>query len=307
MSTNAPHAPGEFGEPPAPAPGTSFNRGTTVNRAVDYGRKALKALASLRLTVVLFTFGMLLIFFGTLAQIDFGIWSVVEKYFYSWVVWVPTDLIHKFLNVFWKEAYPDGAAEWKGSFPFPAGKMIGWLMLFNLLAAHALRFRLSWKRAGIFLIHGGLILLFVGEFITREHAVEQRMTVPQGKRVNYTEDARFVEYAFIDRSDPNHDTVVTIPEHMLKQKGRIAHPDLPVDVEVVGDFMINSELIDLFNPDRSKPSGTNPADRGQGRRWQASPRREVSGLDEQKNNFRPCTCGSTRRAPTRSSAPTSAR
>ena len=73
------------------------------------------------------------------------------------------------------------------------------------------------SRLGIFLIHGGLILLFVGEFITREHAIEQRMTIPQDQSVNYTEDARYIEYAFIDKSDPNHDTVVTIPERMLKK------------------------------------------------------------------------------------------
>src|SRR5439155_144835 len=129
-----------------------------------------------RRSIVLFVFGMLLIFFGTLAQIDFGIWSVVDKYFYSYVVWVPTDLFHKFLSVFWTDAYPVDTATtpwktWGGSFPLPGGKLLGWLMLFNLLAAHALRFRLTWKRAGVILIHSGLILLLVGEFITREHAV----------------------------------------------------------------------------------------------------------------------------------------
>jgi ABC-type transport system involved in cytochrome c biogenesis permease subunit len=273
MSTNAPHAPGEFGEPPARTPGTGC-------RVTYCALKALKALASLQLTVVLFVFGMLLIFFGTLAQIDYGIWTVVDKYFYSWAVLVPTDLIHKFLNVFWKEMFPDGESAWSGSFPLPGGKMIGLAMLINLLAAHALRFRLTWKRLGIFLIHGGLILLFVGEFITREHAIEQRMTIEQGKSTNYTEDARHVEYVFIDRSDPHHDTEVTIPEHVLQNpRGRITHPDLPVDVEVVGAFMINAM------PERPRPDLPNPADSGLGKQWVVTAQKEVSGLDEQKNNF----------------------
>src|SRR5262245_46119364 len=147
----------------------------TQTSPLFYARKALKALASLQLTVVLFSLGILLIFFGTLAQIDFGIWTVVDKYFWSWVVWVPFDLFHKFGTVFWKEQFTAGES-WSGSFPFPAGKLIGLAMVINLLAAHALRFRISWKRSGILLIHSGLLCLFLGEFITREYAIEQRMT-----------------------------------------------------------------------------------------------------------------------------------
>jgi ABC-type transport system involved in cytochrome c biogenesis permease subunit len=189
------------------------------------------------------------------------------------VVWVPFELIHKFLGVFWKEAFPTGESAWAGSFPFPAGQLVGGAMLINLLAAHAMRFRLSWKRSGIFLIHGGLLLLFVGEFITREYAVEQRMTIDEGKSVNYAEDVRHVELAFSDRSDPNANTVVTVPQHMLqKPKGRITHPDLPVDVEVV-EYMTNSAL------ERAKSGGANPADSGLGKMWTASKRAEVSGVD----------------------------
>ena len=129
MSTNAPHTPGEFGEPPV-------RTGPTYG-PLYYVRKGLKALASLQLTVVLFVLGMLLIFFGTMAQIDNGIWTVVDKYFYSMVVWVPFELFHKFLTVFWKEQFPANESAWGGTFPFPAGQLIGGAMLVNLLAAHA--------------------------------------------------------------------------------------------------------------------------------------------------------------------------
>ena len=89
MSTTLPHAPGEFGEPPV-RPATGSGRGPGY-----YAFKALKAVASLQLTVGLFALSLLLIFFGTLAQLDFGIWTVVDQYFYSLIVWVPFDLIHK--------------------------------------------------------------------------------------------------------------------------------------------------------------------------------------------------------------------
>ena len=168
--------------------------------------KGLKALASLQLTVVLFAFSILLVFFGTLAQVDNGIWTVVDKYFYSLVVMVPLDLLHKFAQVFLSELFLKDTAPWSGSFPLPGGKLLGGLMLTNLLAAHALRFKLSWKRIGILFIHSGIILLFVGEFITREYAIEQRMTIDEGAAVGFAEDSRDYQVAFVDKSDANADS-----------------------------------------------------------------------------------------------------
>ena len=41
-----------------------------------------------------------LIFFGTLAQIDSGIWTVVNEYFRSAMVWIPLQLLVKFGQIF---------------------------------------------------------------------------------------------------------------------------------------------------------------------------------------------------------------
>jgi ResB-like family len=269
MSTEPiPHAAGEHGEP-APRAAGPGSLGSVV-------RKVLKPIASLQLTVVLFVLSLGLVFFGTLAQIDNGIWTVVDKYFWSWGVWVPNEIFYKFLSVFWKEAAPPsptGEVTWPGGFPFPAGKLLGALMLLNLLAAHALRFRLSWKRTGIFLIHFGLILLFVGELVTREFAVEQRMTIDEGRSVSYAEDSRYVELALVDGSDPKQDRVAVVPQALLARgAGRITDERLPIDIEVL-EFMPNSALVPV------KPGGTNTADRGIGTGAVAEPRAEVSGVD----------------------------
>jgi ABC-type transport system involved in cytochrome c biogenesis permease subunit len=269
MSANGPHAPGEFGEPPAPARGSGTELGWLASRA-------LKALASLQLTVGLMACGVLLVFFGTLAQIDNGIWSVVEEYFASWVVLVPAELIHKFLGVFWKEMFPPGSGPWGAEykFPLPGGFTIGFAMLANLLAAHAVRFRLSWKRAGVILIHSGLALLLVGEYMTRTGAVEQQMVIPQGSDANYTEDTRNLELAFTDRSDPAADHVVSVSQNRLMQAARsgqrVAHPDLPVDVQVL-EYMKNSDL--------KNPGPDNRATAGAGTEVAAVRIPEASGVD----------------------------
>jgi hypothetical protein len=241
-----------------------------------YARKGLKALASLQLTVVLFALSIGLVFFGTLAQRDAGVWTVVEDYFWSWIVWIPLDLINQFGQVFFKEQFPKGTT-WSGSFPFPSGKLLGGAMLINLLAAHLVRFRLTWKRSGVLILHSGLILLFVGEFITREYAVEQRMIIDEGQTVDFAEDSKKFELAMIDRSDAREDQVTAIPESVLRgTKDRITDAALPVDVEVV-QYMVNSRL---EKPTADKPSPVtagNMATPGAGQIAVEVP--EVSGVD----------------------------
>src|SRR5947208_2589320 len=130
-----------------------------VRRTANPLVKAVQALASLRLTVALFVLSVLLVFFGTLAQMNSGIWTVVDRYFWSEFVWVDFQLFVQFAQVFFgvsKEAHVSGA------FPFIGGRLLGFIMMANLLAAHAVRLKLTWKRAGIWMLHAGVVLLFIG-------------------------------------------------------------------------------------------------------------------------------------------------
>src|SRR5436190_474084 len=160
--------------------------------------KALWSVASLRLTVILFVLSLVLVFFGTLAQIDRGIWAVVTDYFRSFIVWIPFQLVIQFCQVFF--AFPKS---WHvpGAFPFPGGWTLGAALLVNLLAAHAVRFRINWKRAGILLIHAGLIVMLVGELITGLFAVEGVMQINEGASADYVLHNRYCELAVITPSD----------------------------------------------------------------------------------------------------------
>src|SRR5205807_6673547 len=120
--------------------------------------RGLSVLASLRLTVILFVLGIILVFCGTLAQIDAGIFTVLNQYFRSALVWIPFQLFVQFGQVFFGVS---PSATVAGSFPFPGGWLIGGLLLVNLLSAHIVRFKLRWKRAGILLIHSGLVILML--------------------------------------------------------------------------------------------------------------------------------------------------
>jgi hypothetical protein len=227
-------------------------------------RQALIPLASLKITVVLFALSLVLVFVGTLAQVDAGIWTIVNKYFRSLFVWVP-------FQIFFPRSIHVG-----GGFPFPGGWLIGGALLLNLLAAHIVRFKLSWKRAGILLLHAGVVVLLVGELVTGLFSVEARMTIDEGESVGFVEDSRNYELVVIDPSDPKGDVVVSVPASRLKQGETIRDDRLPFTIEVK-QYMVNSAL-DL------KPKQTAPADAGYGTKVRADARNEVSGTDTKQQS-----------------------
>lgn len=240
--------------------------------------KAVRALASLQLTVALFALSMVLVFFGTLAQIDKGIWTVVDEYFRSWYVWVPFQLIAEFGKKFFLPVGFPPDATWKGSFPIPGGWLLGGVMLANLIAAHLTRFKLSWKRSGILLIHAGVILLMVGELVTGLYAVESRMVLQIGEATDFINHTRKVELAVTDLSGGGKRTVVTIPQSQLTPGATITHPNLPVDIAVV-EFFKNTNLVAV--------TGGSDADvvvSVEGGRYRPVPAGEESGVKSERED-----------------------
>ncbi|MFO0848715.1 MAG: cytochrome c biogenesis protein ResB [Gemmataceae bacterium] len=246
----------------------------------------LKPLASLQVTCVLFALAVGLVFFGTLAQKTQGIWTVVDRYFWSEVVMVDTQPILEFGKIFFGLPNDLTAANW-AKFPWPGGRLLGLLMFINLLSAHLVRFKLSWKRAGVIVLHLGVLLLFVGEAITREFQVEQQMQIMEGSSANFTVDTRHFELAVTDRSDPAADKVTVVPGTLLieaiQSDQTLSHPDLPFDVQPLV-YMKNSALVPPGTPELADRAY--PATVGAGERRFAVPRREVTGVDmENKQDF----------------------
>lgn len=228
-------------------------------------RKMFRPLASLKLTVVLFVLSMILIFAGTLAQVHEGIWTVVDQYFRSFLVYIP-------LQVFVPESVLKiGVGVW-----FPGGITLGTLMLINLIAAHTVRFKFRWKRSGIIITHLGVILLLLGEFVTGFAAREGHMTIREGETVNFVEDYRSSELAVVDPSDPKDDLVVVVPGAMLKSAhGRISHGLLPFSIEV-NEWMPNSQVL---GPNQTPPDRAGLADSGAAKSLSAIPVPVATGVD----------------------------
>src|SRR6266567_8419098 len=222
-------------------------------------RKIVDIFTSLKLTIVCLAAGMALIFAGTLAQVHLGIHEAQQRYFQSFFVWWPP--------------------ESRGlKFPiFPGGHLIGAVLLVNLIAAHAKRFRWAWRKLGIHLTHAGLIIMLAGGLFTDLFAVESHMRLANGETKNYSEDTRRDELAVIDTTSPEFDQVTAIPESVLRHKRIIQHPSLPFRI-VVRNFFQNSRLQMASEPgNNAQPI----ADRGPGTQVIVQSMPRATGSDEQ--------------------------
>ncbi|HWB11277.1 MAG TPA: cytochrome c biogenesis protein CcsA [Pirellulales bacterium] len=352
-------------------------------------RWLLMPLASLKITVVSFALAIFLVLAGTLAQIDQDIWRVMGDYFRTPIAWIPFQI------------FVPRTIELRGGMWFPGGFTIGTVMLLNLLAAHALRFKvqarggrlaaglailavgalLGWlvvvsgsnkegiedqpllsrmqlwelckwgllglwiadlvallrtpgtrrlerwllaamlvplggfvvwlfyegdavalsapsmrilwqlvkaslvglvllagcvllfrKRAGIVLLHAGVGLMMLNELIVYSLHTEGQMQIREGETVNYVQDIRTQELAIVDRSNPEHDDVVVVPQRLLEPDARIEDKRLPFEVQVLR-YLQNTNLRQL------KAGEENLADAGQGVSFVVDEARPSSGTD----------------------------
>jgi len=194
----------------------------------------IKFFSSLRLTVVCLAVGVVLVFLGTIRQVDLGLYRAQNEYFRSFFV-------------YWG---PKGA-DWQVPI-FPGGYMLGGVLLINLVTAHVCRFHFSRKKAGIWLVHTGLILLLLGQLLTDLLARETILHLREGEAKNYTESARLAELAVIDTTDPQMDTVIAIPQKFVASEKELHHRDLPFTLRVK-NYFANSTITARTAADTSPP------------------------------------------------------
>ena len=197
----------------------------------------IKFFTSLRLTVVCLGLGILLVFLGTIAQVDLGLYKAQNEFFRSFLV-------------FWGPK----TATWKVPV-LPGGYLVGGVLLINLVASHIMRFKLTRAKAGIWLVHFGIILLLLGQLGTDVLSRESTMHLREGQAKNYSESDRQAELAVIDTTDPDTDKVVAIPQGLMMRHREIRHSDLPFVVRVK-NFYANSAVEDRPTGATTPPPAT---------------------------------------------------
>jgi hypothetical protein len=221
-------------------------------------KRAFKIFSSLRLTVICLIFAVLLVFFGTLAQVNEGLYQAQARWFRSFFVW-----------------WGPESAGWKIPF-FPGGYLVGGVLLTNLITAHVARFKVSWKKLGINVTHAGIILLLVGQLATDLLSHETQMRFSEGESKNFSESALSNELVITtDSGKLNEEEVVSIPESILRTEKEIRHEKLPFVVRVT-QYYPNAQ-VRARGPmvDKGEP----PATRGIGAQAVVTPLAETHTMD----------------------------
>jgi cytochrome c biogenesis protein ResB len=113
----------------------------------------LAVLSSPLVTVILLFLTALLVVYGTLYQIDHGIYEARQHIFNASFVLIAEVV------------------------PFPGVKLVIVLLFVNLLAAGAARVKRSWKNIGLGCVHLGIALLFVNAGTSYFHRQESSLTI----------------------------------------------------------------------------------------------------------------------------------
>jgi len=176
--------------------------------------RLIKIFASLRLTAVLLALGIVLVFLGTLAQVDEGLYAAQARYFRQWLIF-GVDLFGRRVPLL-----------------LPGGYLIGSLLLLNLVAAHIYRFEFTTRKIGIQIAHAGVILLLVGQLATDMLAHESQIEFTEGETKWYSVSPRDYELIFTTAAGAGLERVVSFPEKRLTPDSELGDKNLPFAVRV---------------------------------------------------------------------------
>jgi hypothetical protein len=124
--------------------------------------KMIKFLGSVRITVVCLFLLFILTFWGTIAQVQQGLYAAQDHFFNSFFF-----LAHGFI-------------------PFPGAQLVLWVLFVNLICSLVLTFKkyTQWANLGLLIIHLGLILYFVAAFMIFHFSQESNVRLAEGEQTN---------------------------------------------------------------------------------------------------------------------------
>ena len=170
-------------------------------------------IGSPKIFVYLVIWLMFLVFFGTIAQRDSGLYLVQLDYFSSWI-------------------------KWFGPIPTPSAKFTMLLMTLNL-SSYFFRDHI-WKiqKIGITITHSGVLLLLLGGGLTSLFSIEGSMIIDEGKRSNFFENYYNKEFVIINRDNNQYDEYTIFDEQSLYRGALLNSKTIPFDIEVL-DYYVN--------------------------------------------------------------------
>ena len=166
---------------------------------------------------------IVLVFFGTIAQKDIGLYASQVKYFSSYFFML-NDII-----------------------PLPGGRLVLLIMTINLAASLFKKNLWRLRKTGIIIVHLGGLLLLLGGGITAQFSSEGNMVIAEGETSNYVDDYFDMELAFVNTSidDSLEYTVFDAP--LLKEGSAIRNDKLNIEIKII-KFIENVRIENRISP-----------------------------------------------------------
>ncbi len=179
-------------------------------------QKLVKVLSSFQLAVVLIVLLLVLTFFGTLEQVDHGLYEVQKKYFESLF------LVHDLFGVV--------------PIPLPGGYLVMTVFAVNLVVGGIIRMRKHWRNPGVLIIHLGMLVMMAAAYVTFQYSVTGNMSLYENERSNEFQSFYEWNLEITDVADPN-DTMLLISDEAMDdlKDGKVRtfeSESLPFDVRV---------------------------------------------------------------------------
>jgi len=134
----------------------------------------IKFLSSARITVACLFLLFILTFWGTIAQVQQGLYAAQDRFFNSFF----------FLAA--------------GFIPFPGAQLVLWVFFVNLICSVMLTFKkyTKWENIGLLIIHFGLIIYFIAAFMIFHVSQESFVHLAEGEATNVSTSYQDWELAY---------------------------------------------------------------------------------------------------------------
>ena len=183
----------------------------------DFKHIMIHRVGNPKVFVFLIIWLMILVFFGTLAQRDQGLYLVQLDYFSSWF-------------------------KWFGPIPTPSAKLTMLVMFINLSGFFFRPNILKLQKIGITITHAGIMLMLIGSGLTSLFSIEGSMIIDEGKKSNFFDNYYVKEFVIINKTNTDFDDYIIFDEHLLHKNSFLESLDLPFKIEIL-DYYVNCNPI----------------------------------------------------------------
>ncbi|MEM6910717.1 MAG: cytochrome c biogenesis protein ResB [Verrucomicrobiota bacterium] len=181
-----------------------------------WGQKTFRFFSSFGLATAVLVLMVVVTFFGTIAQVELGIFEAQKRYFDSWIAF------HRFGNGF--------------TLPLPGAYPLMLLLFVNMVCGAIIRARKGPKQIGNLISHSGILFLLAGGFVAHHFSEAGHMTLAEGQQSNVV---KSYHNWVVEIHERGKDEVLVVGEEVLRDLApansvTFTHSSLPFDLTLSG-------------------------------------------------------------------------